>query len=278
MDLKYAKYLINKTKRDYDIIAADFSASRRYPWPEMKEMAKRVKPGSKVIDIGCGNGRLLSVLGGKKVKYLGMDFSKKLIELARQAHQVEINRGQAEFRVQDILEISPPEEALARAKSLASKDKISQIKAFNASLPNAKWHHQFEVAFCLAVLNHIPSKPYRTLAFLNLNHLLKDDGLLIISTWNLFQKKYLFFIINYLLARGGGESQFDPKDTFIPWEKSGRKILRYYHSFTRRELKKYLAATGFKVEELYYSNQGQRANFWTGRNLIAVARKIKDFQ
>ncbi|PIX02803.1 SAM-dependent methyltransferase, partial [bacterium (Candidatus Gribaldobacteria) CG_4_8_14_3_um_filter_42_11] len=41
-----------------------------------------VKDGDKVLDVGCGNGRLVKAFENKKISYLGVDNSEKLIKLA----------------------------------------------------------------------------------------------------------------------------------------------------------------------------------------------------
>ncbi|EKD49368.1 MAG: hypothetical protein ACD_63C00168G0001, partial [uncultured bacterium] len=59
MDQDYAKYLLKKTQKDYDFLADEFSASRAFSWSEMENLAEKyVKRGDRVLDAGCGNGRL----------------------------------------------------------------------------------------------------------------------------------------------------------------------------------------------------------------------------
>jgi cyclopropane fatty-acyl-phospholipid synthase-like methyltransferase len=38
-----------------------------------------ILPGQKVLDLGCGNGRLFKILKNKNVKYVGVDNSEKLL-------------------------------------------------------------------------------------------------------------------------------------------------------------------------------------------------------
>ena len=84
MKRKYAEYLLKKTKEDYDKIAEEFSRTRERPWPEIKFLIdKYIIAGERILDLGCGNGRLLEFFKDKKVDYIGTDFSEKLIEIAK---------------------------------------------------------------------------------------------------------------------------------------------------------------------------------------------------
>lgn len=45
----------------YDKIAEHFSATRYKPWPRVAHFLQHIKKGSIVLDIGCGNGRNMTV-------------------------------------------------------------------------------------------------------------------------------------------------------------------------------------------------------------------------
>ncbi len=44
--------------------------------------------GQKVLDLGCGNGRLLNVLQNKNIDYIGVDNSENLLLNAQNAYPV----------------------------------------------------------------------------------------------------------------------------------------------------------------------------------------------
>lgn len=45
----------------YDEIANHFSETRHSPWPKVKQFIESFPNGSVVVDIGCGNGKYLSL-------------------------------------------------------------------------------------------------------------------------------------------------------------------------------------------------------------------------
>src|SRR3989344_1869775 len=138
----------------YDTVSQDFSASRKWPWPEMLPYLNILKRNDTVLDIGCGNGRILNGIK-QKVDYLGVDFSRLLIAQAKKLHPKQ------RFVIGDILE----------------------PHTWN-KLPKA------DVIFCVAVVHHIGKKDLSFL-FKQFQSHLKKGGMLYLSTWNLWQIPYL---------------------------------------------------------------------------------------
>jgi 2-polyprenyl-3-methyl-5-hydroxy-6-metoxy-1,4-benzoquinol methylase len=60
-------------------------ASRKFTSPAVVQAVLDRKP-KRVIDLGCGEGWIASELALHGIAYLGLDFSKDLIEAARRAH------------------------------------------------------------------------------------------------------------------------------------------------------------------------------------------------
>jgi len=219
MNLKYAKYLLEKTKRDYNLLAENFSRTRQFTW-DIEILSQYVRSGDIVLDLGCGNGRLLKVLKKHKIKYFGLDISEKLIEIAKKQYP------QYNFTVGDILRLPYPD-------------------------------NFFNKVFAIRILHHIPSEKFRLQVLKEIKRVLEPRGLLILTVWNVWGSKYkinLLRMLKYSFLKVIGRSKLDFKDAFIPWWKTGEKVERYFHFFTKGELKKLVEREGFKVEKTWTSN------------------------
>ncbi|XP_020090231.1 alkylated DNA repair protein alkB homolog 8 isoform X1 [Ananas comosus] len=77
----------NYVHRVYDAIAPHFSSTRFAKWPKVAEFLSSLKPGSVILDAGCGNGKYLGL--NPDCFYIGCDISPPLIEIcARRGHEV----------------------------------------------------------------------------------------------------------------------------------------------------------------------------------------------
>ncbi|OGJ42335.1 hypothetical protein A3I58_04065 [Candidatus Peregrinibacteria bacterium RIFCSPLOWO2_02_FULL_39_10] len=208
MRKKIAEKLSTKVVEDFDNIANEFDKTRKSDWKEFDSFLPYIKDNQILIDLGCGNGRFLHFIEKhRKIKYLGIDKSKKLIEKAKQTSKEKFIEG-------DILKI-PVGNNFA------------------------------DVVTAIASIHHIPSKELQGKAIHEIHRILKPDGIAIITVWNLYQPKYKKYIwyswIKWLLSLGA----YDINDVFIPWGNSG--IKRYYHAFTKNELEKLIKKNGFEI-------------------------------
>ena len=210
MNQKYARELFNKTKKDFDRIADQFSESRKNLWPELDELKKYIKETERVLDLGCGNGRLFDFFKDKKVTYIGIDSSSKLISKAKEKY------GNY-FKTADIL-----------------------------SLPFS--NNYFDSIWSIAVFHHIPSKELRLEALKEIRRVLKKDGKVIITCWNLYQVRYLKLLFKFTLSKLFRKSKLDFKDVLVPWKEKG--VQRYYHAFTKRELITLFKKAEFNIEKV----------------------------
>ncbi|MDD3888194.1 MAG: class I SAM-dependent methyltransferase [Patescibacteria group bacterium] len=237
MQKEYAQKLIEKTKQDYKSLAKEFSATRAFSWQELEDLVKFVKPSQNILDAGCGNGRLYQLLKNKNIKYLGIDNSDALISEAKTKYQF------GNFRQMDLLDLHFEGE-------------------------------NFDIVFCIAALQHIPSKELRLQVLKDFYHILKPNSYLLMTNWNLWQGKYFWQTLKYSFSSVAGKHrELDIKDVYMPWKARFGVVDRYYHAFTKKELASLLEKTGFKVEEQYYVKKGERSNWRNGYNLITIAKK-----
>lgn len=222
---------LRKTKEDYNIIASHFSEKRRFIWGDLKPLLKFIKPDNKVLDAGCGNGRLYKELKRKKVDYLGIDFSKNLLSIAKKEHP------KARFKLGDL-----------------SKD-----RAWNSL-------KDYDVACCIGVLHHFPTPEKQLRMLKHIYQALRPEGVVIISVWNLWQKRFWklhFQQLAWKIIKG-----FKLKWLMVPYKVSnGKRIVkqvdRFCYAFSIKELEEILKKAGFNIIDKKF-----------GRNLCLVGKKV----
>lgn len=257
MNNSTAQKLLSKVRDDYNQIADRFSATREKLWPEFYFFKKYVRDSDRILDIGCGNGRLYKLFQdlsmqkpGFKINYLGIDNSENLITEAKRKWSEQLG-GNMNFSVGSVLDLSFID-------------------------------RQVDVVFLIAVLQHIPGKDLRIKALKNIYNKLKPGGYLIMSNWNLWQKKYIAMPLQYSLNKifrpnrevveGVTYGELDFGDIFITWHKG--KVRRYYHAFNTKELKSLLREAGFTILFHDYSDKINTGKVNTKRNIITIAQKI----
>ncbi|MFA6393493.1 MAG: class I SAM-dependent methyltransferase [Patescibacteria group bacterium] len=214
-------------KKNYTEIVDDFNETRKRHlgplWSEVIKFAGKAKEGSSILDLGCGNGRLLQAFEDNKIIYTGIDFIPEIIEYAKK------NFGNisssVEFLTGDILEL----------------EKIGEIQ-----------EKKYDYIFCLAVLHHLPGSEVRERFLNEAKKYLKEDGKILLTAWNIWgQKKFWPRLFTSSLKKVFGLYEYDFGDIFFHWKGQGLMSLRYYHAFTAGELKRTAEKSGLKVESVF---------------------------
>lgn len=198
-------------KKAYEQIATQFSESRSKAWPEFEMVEKSLENHSKVLDLGCGNGRLYDYLSNTRkleIDYTGIDFCAPFLDIAR--------------------------------------DRYPQASFVEADISHFDLDMHFDAIISIAAFHHLPSQRMRKQCLKHIFEHLEDDGILILSVWNLWQKKYfrLHLYAFWEWIRSGFKK--DRKGLMVPFGKE--KVLRYYHAFHQRELRSLLKKNGFQID------------------------------
>lgn len=245
-----AKSLVRKVKQDYDFISEEFSSSRFKGWYEFGIYKELSKEKGKVLDIGCGNGRLLKALHGRKVEYLGVDISKGLIDQAKK------NFKGKKYVGEDGEEIK-----------IDSKTKFKfEVGTFNKIPMKAS---SVDSVFSVAAFHHLPGKDMRLKALDEVARVLKPGGVFAFSVWNLFQPRWRHLV--WESCRPSRLMKYDFGDCFVKWKDSG--VERYYHSFTPWEMRALLKKSKLAlVDEIYVTKKGRVDKWWQSENMVFVCR------
>lgn len=212
-----------------------------------------------LLDLGCGNGRLTGFLainlnpkiGHKKTRkntkyinspdnqanlnYIGIDSSKTLLKIAQKQYP------QHKFMQGDLLNIP-------------LKDK------------------SVDIICCIRSFHHLPSHELQIKALQEMHRVLKSDGLLIITVWNLwqsqFRKQRLKSLGRSIITLG----KWNPQGLLIPW---GKKATRFYYAFKPDQLKKLAELSGYTSIELAGISQNKKVEALKGSDIMMIVNTGK---
>lgn len=158
----HSRRIQKKVKKDYNEIAGEFAGTRQFPWKDFELFEEYYRSDFDVLDLGCGNGRLLQFLEKHGFKsYLGVDQSEKLLEIARNEHPKQ------RFLLADM-----------------------------SDLPDLG--RKFDAIFAIASFHHLsPRWQLKTLR--EWRKLLKPGGYIFMTNWNLHQPKYWWLLVRSLI-------------------------------------------------------------------------------
>jgi tRNA (uracil-5-)-methyltransferase TRM9 len=224
MDRETAERLLALNREFYATLARPFAASRPASDPALVSILPYVPQRAGVLDAGCGNGRLATLLDRERpgATYLGVDAVPELVELAR-AQADHLTTISTEFRVADITR-----------------------PGWGEDLPGSP----FDCAVILAVLHHVPGFDLRVQALREITRLLKPGGCLILSTWQFLDNRRCRRKIVDWAESPIVEGSLEPGDYLLDWKREGRG-LRYCHLVDETEVKRLAAESSFRVRETF---------------------------
>ncbi len=189
----YKTYMdqIKKTIAGYDKIAKDWHGTRRQGWGEVYKIIdksihnlwlvyKNVSQNNreiKILDLGCGNGRLLDFLKGKdywdSINYTGIDPSSALIQICQENYIKNRDKNRSNKNEQENIKFII-NDGIHIEKYLAEKTE---------GLPNII-DASFDIVISLAVLHHVPQE-YQDKWLQEVRAVMNNNSRLILSAWQL---------------------------------------------------------------------------------------------
>ncbi|OKL59175.1 hypothetical protein UA08_05832 [Talaromyces atroroseus] len=215
----------------YQQIANHFSSTRYKPWPIVERFLLGQTPASIGLDIGCGNGKYLTV--NRDVFIIASDRSEALAKIAAQHHP-------HSTVVADILNLPHPESFFDFAISIAV--------VHHLSTPERRVQAISSILRTLKPPTHPDEKDNR-----------KNGGKALIYVWALEQKS----------SRRGWDKGHE-QDVMVPWvlrnkptaaaaaAKQEQVFHRFYHLYEENELERDIRAAGGVVIESGY----EKDNWW----------------
>ncbi len=205
-----------RTKADiratYDRIAESFAARRREPWPEVRSFIESLPRGSRVLDLGAGNGRHAQILSRRGDYAVALDFSLRLLMIGR-----------------------------ASERGMGHAMRIDWVGGEATKLPfqNAS----FDAGLCIAVLHHLPLEADRLAALTELQRVLRRRAPVFVSVWAREQPRF-----QSLLAAPEVDGDVEvpwtmPDKTAVP---------RFYHLFQEGELDRLIIGSGLHGEKFFH--------------------------
>ncbi len=195
MDSQKIEELIKLNSDFYKTIQTDFSKTRQSAWRGWETIVKTITQNFtqtkniSVLDIGCGNGRFYEFLNKKlPIKYTGVDNNEYMLN---------------------------------EAKTKFPDGKWELLDIFNnlESIEN-----KFNLVVVFGITHHLPGKSFRENWFNQLNKLVNNNGILVLTFWNVLEQ-------NSIKAEN-----LEENDYFVGWNNL-ENVHRYCHHYDEKELK-----------------------------------------
>lgn len=225
MDETIAQTLLALNQCFYREFAPIFAETRSVGDTALRCILPYIPPAARVLDVGCGNGRLAALLDRERpgARYTGLDFVEEMVAIAQSAAG-ELREIEAHFYVADIA-----------------------VPGWSASFrPFAP----FDVVAALAVLHHIPGLARRALVLREVASLLDVRGCLILSVWQFLENARMQRKLVPWKELGIPEECLEPGDYLLDWKRGGRG-LRYCHLVDEAELGRLAAESGLRIIETF---------------------------
>lgn len=203
---------VARTLAEWEAVAPSFARSRPAPWPQVVRWAERtLPPPARVLDLAAGNGRHGAALAPGR-DVVACDFAQAMVEASRA-------RGLASAR--------------AEVGHLPFRDGA------------------FDGAVFVAALHNVPGQQNRLAALAELARVLRPGGRALVTVWSRWRAGWVRHFLAEMPHHAIGDAHGAFGDTLVPWETDGGVVARYYHFYSRPELRADCEAVGLRVERLW---------------------------
>jgi tRNA (uracil-5-)-methyltransferase TRM9 len=207
--------MVKTTEETWDAIAESFDTTRHKPWDTCLDFIKTLRKTDTVADIGCGNGRHLTLCAKQCKNAVGLDISRKLLYIVKNK----------------ILENNLENTILLHSNAVNIPMKDDSLDA---------------VIF-IAALHNIKGRDNRVQALKEIRRIMKEDGKALISVWSRWQDRYRKQFFKKCFTQIG-KSEFGDIDIY--WRQHGLDIPRFYHLYSKKEFREDIKKSGLKIEKI----------------------------
>ena len=203
---------LNAINREfYRTTAEAFDQTRGSAWPGWNHLLPHLDSPLRVLDVGCGNGRLGLFLREHvaEMRYHGLDNNPALLAKARES------LPEASFELRDIVE-TPPEQG------------------------------EYDLVALFGVMHHIPGAAQRRDLLARLAQRLAPGGLLAFACWRFYE----FERFRQRIVPWPEDITPEAHDYLLDWRR-GTMALRYCHYVDDAEHAALVDATGLREIETY---------------------------
>lgn len=229
MDARTCAALAALNREFYSAFAAEFDRTRAGWPPGFARILPHLQPAANVLDLGCGNGRLLSFLRSRhwQGNYCGVDGSAALLAAARRSAGAWIDAAATGVFLE---------------ADLLGPDWTADLGGFR---PDA--------IVSLAVLHHVPRRANRVHFLAECARLIRPRGTAILSAWQFMSSARLRTRVLSWEVAGLQPNDVEPNDYLVAWG-AGAAGKRYCAFIDRDELVALGSEAGLVAVEIFFAD------------------------